>query len=143
MAAALYRSHANRHAFRISPTDTNYFVVLFDPQVAGFQHICVVEIFSVGGRTPPNSHKAAHEFFYVLAGRGRALCDGKQIELARGDSLLLPPGAEHVVENVGDTKLYTLTVMFPDEDFMAPIRAGEPVELDDEDIAVLSLGGRL
>jgi hypothetical protein len=45
------------------------------------------------------------------------------------------------VENVGDTKLYTLTVMFPDEDFMTLIRAGEPVELDDEDVAVLSLGG--
>lgn len=41
------------------------------------------------------------------------------------------------MENTGDKKLYTLTVMVPDEKFGALIRRGTPVELDDEDRAVL------
>jgi mannose-6-phosphate isomerase-like protein (cupin superfamily) len=141
MTPLVHAAAALSEARQIAEGDTNYFVILFDPATEGFEHICVIEIFRVGGRTPPNSHKRAHEFFYVLHGRGRALCGGKTVELAAGDSLLLRPGAEHVVENIGDTKLYTLTVMFPDEDFAALIRAGKPVQLDTEDLAILSRRG--
>jgi hypothetical protein len=38
-----------------------------------------------------------------------------------------------VIENTGPGKLYTLTVMTPNEGFAELIRGGEPVELDDED----------
>ena len=136
--AALHRPGLQSHGLQIAEGDTNYFVILFDPETEGFDHICVVEIFRVGGRTPPNSHRSAHEFFHVLHGEGRALCQGRVIDLVRGDSLLLRPGAEHVVENTGPTKLYTLTVMFPDEDFAALIRSGRPVPLDAEDLSVLA-----
>jgi mannose-6-phosphate isomerase-like protein (cupin superfamily) len=136
--AALHRSGAQTHGLQIAESDTNYFVILFDPATQGFDHICVVEIFRVGGRTPPNSHRTAHEFFYVLHGQGRALCQGRTVELVQGDSLLLRPGAEHVVENTGATKLYTLTVMFPDEAFAALIRSGKPTPLDAEDLRVLA-----
>jgi len=138
LPAALLARATDRRAFRIAPRDTNYFVILFDPETEGYSNICVVEIFERGGRTPPNSHRTAHEFFYVLHGRGVAHCDGEATSLFKGDALLLRPGAEHVVENVGDSKLYTLTVMTPDEDFAALIRAGAPVDLDAEDVAVLS-----
>lgn len=125
-------------AYRIAPEDTNFFVILFDPETQGFENICVIEIFAEGGRTPPNSHAKAHEFFYVLSGEGVAHCNGQQLALRKGDALLLLPGAEHVVENTGSGKLYTLTVMTPDEDFAALIRNGEPVTLDDEDRMVLA-----
>lgn len=136
--AALHKAGAPSQGLQIAEGDTNYFVILFDPATEGFDHICVVEIFRVGGRTPPNSHRLAHEFFYVLHGEGRALCEGRSIDLVQGDSLLLRPGAEHIVENTGATKLYTLTVMFPDEDFAALIRSGKPVPLDAEDKAILA-----
>jgi mannose-6-phosphate isomerase-like protein (cupin superfamily) len=136
--AALHRSGAQSHGLQISDGDTNYFVILFDPATDGFDHISVIEIFRVGGRTPPNSHRSAHEFFYVLQGQGRAFCQGASIDLVRGDSLLLRPGCEHVVENTGVTKLYTLTVMFPDEAFAGLIRSGRPVPLDAEDLEVLA-----
>jgi hypothetical protein len=42
-----------------------------------------------------------------------------------------------VIENAGPGKLYTLTVMMPNEGFAELIRGGEPVELDDEDRKVL------
>jgi mannose-6-phosphate isomerase-like protein (cupin superfamily) len=124
-------------AFRISPKDTNYFAMLFDHETDKIGNIFVIEIFKSGGATPPNVHSRAHEFFYVLHGEGLARCDGKTLPIEKGDSLLLHPGSEHVIENTGAGKLYTLTVMTPNEGFAELIRGGEPVELDAEDIRVL------
>lgn len=128
---------AGAKAFRISPGDTNYFALLFDP-TDGIEQVCVVEIFNVGGKTPPNSHSIAHEFFYVLSGEGRATCAGQSTPLTKGQALLVRPGAEHVIENTGLGKLYTLTVMTPNEGFAELIRAGQPVTLDEEDLQVLT-----
>ncbi len=124
-------------AFRISPKDTNYFVMLFDRETDRIDNIFVVEIFKVGGATPPNEHSHAHEFFHVLHGEGVARCDGKTLRIKKGDSLLLHPGSEHVIENTGAGKLYTLTVMTPNEGFAELIRGGERVELEAGDIHVL------
>jgi mannose-6-phosphate isomerase-like protein (cupin superfamily) len=123
---------------RIAKTDTNYFVVLFDPERDRIDPVCVVEIFTVGGRTPPNAHQHAHEFFYVLSGEGLAHCDGVSQPIGKGDALMLRPGGEHVIENTGAAKLYTLTFMTPNEGFAELIQGGDPVELDDEDIATLT-----
>lgn len=137
--AAVYLSKAAElQAFRISPKDTNYFVILHDKAVPGFQNVCVIEIFEPGGKTPPNNHKQAFEFFYVLEGEGLATCDGASVALKRGSAMLLPPGGVHVIENTGPGKLYTLTVMTPDEEFSDLIRNGVSVALDDDDIALLS-----
>lgn len=129
---------AKADVFRIAPADTNYFVILFDPQNAPVSNIYVVEIFNVGGATPPNSHSGAHEFFYVLEGEGIAFSDNDSLNVAKGDALLLNPGSTHIVKNTGKTKLYTLTVMTPNEDFAELIRSGERVELDAEDLRVLT-----
>ncbi|WP_342629308.1 cupin domain-containing protein [Nguyenibacter vanlangensis] len=133
----LKRSIGQIEAFRISPADSNYFAILFDARAGGTRSVAVVEIFAVGGRTPPNTHRAADEMFVVLSGEGRAICDGQSTTLRKGDALLVRPGAEHVVENTGTSKLYTLTVMIPDEEFGALIRSGERVALDEEDLRVL------
>ena len=138
LPAALLRRAAGETARRIAPGDSNYFVLLFDFETEGYAPVAVIEIFERGGATPPNSHRHAHEFFYVLHGEGIARAAGGSISLAKGDALLLRPGTEHVIENVGPGKLYTLTVMTPDEDFAALIRAGKPVVLDAEDRAVLA-----
>ena len=61
-----------------------------------------------------------------------------QMEEMVGTQLTLPPGAEHVIENTGPGKLYTLTIMCPNEGFAELIRAGAPVELDEEDRRVLT-----
>ena len=128
---------AQAQAFRISPKDTNYFVMLFDHESDAIDNIFVIEIFKRGGATPPNEHADAHEFFHVLHGEGVASCDGKTRPIKKGDSLLLHPGSEHVIENTGPGKLYTLTVMTPNEGFAELIRGGERVELNAEDIRVL------
>ena len=138
MIEPLLRRARDCRVSRISPSDTNKFVMLVDPVADKLPFISVVEIFDKGGKTPPNAHQQAHEMFYVLSGRGRAYCGGKAFDIEKGDTLVLPPGQEHVVENTGAEKLYCLTVMIPNEGFAELIRAGADMTLDAGDRAVVS-----
>ena len=131
------KSPAEYQAFRISPQDTNRLAIVFDPQIANMSLTFCVEIFDVGGKTPPNRHQFAVEMFFVLKGEGLATCDGKVIEVRSGDSILVPPTGIHGIENIGTERLYALCIMIPNEDFAELIRSGIPAELDEEDFAVL------
>lgn len=124
-------------AYRISANSSNKLAIAFDPLKDNVSFTCCVEIFDVGGKTPPNRHVYATELFFVLKGEGRASCDGKTILINEGDSLLVPPTGIHTIENIGRSRLYTLTIMVPNEDFAELIRSGTPAELDAEDLAVL------
>ena len=124
-------------AYRISPNDSNRLVLVFDPEGEGANFVFAIEIFDIGGRTPPNKHPVAQEMFFVLSGEGIAHCDGKALALRRGDSLLLPAGTEHLIENTGERRLYCLTFMTPNDNFAELIRAGTPAAIDDEDWTVL------
>ena len=134
------KSPKDYQAYRISPHDSNRLAIVFDPAIANTSLTCCVEIFDVGGKTPPNRHQLAVEMFFILKGEGMASCDGKTIPIKAGDSLLVPPTGTHVIENTGQNRLYALTIMIPNEDFAELIRSGIPSELDAEDMAVL---GRL
>lgn len=134
------KSPKDYQAYRISPHDTNRLAIVFDPAIANTSLTCCVEIFDVGGKTPPNRHQLAVEMFFILKGEGMATCDGKTVAIKAGDSLLVPPTGTHVIENTGENRLYALTIMVPNEDFAELIRSGIPVELDAQDMAVL---GRL
>ena len=112
--------------------------MLFDPEKDGVRNVFIVEIFRPGGATPPNTHVEADEFFFVLHGEGVAKCGSAETPIKAGDALLIRPGNEHVIRNTGTSKLYCLTVMTPNEGFAELIRSGEPVELDEEDLRVLS-----
>jgi mannose-6-phosphate isomerase-like protein (cupin superfamily) len=140
MGQAVVKRGAELQGFRISPGDSNYFACLLDPLADGARFTLVVEIFAPGGATPPNTHRAAQEAFFVMRGEGRARAGADWTPIRAGDTLMLQPGTEHVVENTGSGKLYCLTLMVPDEDFAALIRGGTPVALDAEDRAVLGIG---
>lgn len=124
-------------AYRISPNDTNRLAIVFDSHSANMSLTYCVEIFDVGGKTPPNRHQWAVEMFFVLKGEGLATCDGKTVPICAGDSILVPATGTHVIENTGNARLYALCIMVPNEDFAELIRSGIPVELDAEDMAVL------
>jgi mannose-6-phosphate isomerase-like protein (cupin superfamily) len=134
------KSPQDYQVYRITPHDTNRLAIIFDSTNANTSLTCCVEIFDVGGQTPPNRHQWAVEMFFVLKGEGIAMCDGKQVSIKAGDSLLVPPTGTHLIKNTGNTRLYTLTIMVPNEDFAELIRSGTPLELDAEDMTVL---GRL
>ncbi|MBW4491824.1 MAG: cupin domain-containing protein [Oscillatoria princeps RMCB-10] len=131
------KSPKDYQAYRISPNDTNRLAIVFEPSSANASLTYCVEIFDVGGKTPPNRHLYATEMFFILKGEGRANCDGKSVPIKAGDSILVPPTGTHVIENTGSSRLYALCIMVPNEDFAELIRSGTPVELDEEDLAVL------
>ncbi|TAF07188.1 MAG: cupin domain-containing protein [Nostocales cyanobacterium] len=134
------KSPQDYQVYRISPCDTNRLAIIFDSTSANTSLTCCVEIFDVGGQTPPNRHQWAVEMFFILKGEGVAICDGKKVNIKAGDSLLVPPTGTHLIRNTGNSRLYALTIMVPNEDFSELIRSGVPVELDAEDMTVL---GRL
>lgn len=138
MSAATARKLRDCKVYRIKREDANKFALLADPIGEGTGFITVIEIFDVGGKTPPNSHVAADELFYVLHGEGVAVCEGKRFPVRKGSSFLVRAGAEHVVENTGATRLYCLTTMVPNEGFAELIRGGVEDVLDEEDLRVLS-----
>ncbi|PIG94323.1 cupin [Gloeocapsopsis sp. IPPAS B-1203] len=131
------KSPQDYQAFKISPGDTNKLAIVFDTATANISLTICVEIFDIGGKTPPNRHQMAVEMFFILSGEGCAICDGKTVSIQAGDSLLVPPTGTHMIENTGSTRLYALCIMVPNEDFAELIRSGTPVELDEEDLAVL------
>lgn len=131
------KSPNDYQAFRISPHDSNRLAIVFDPQSANMSLTLCVEIFDIGGKTPPNRHQLAVEMFFVLKGEGTATCDGKTVPIQAGDSILVPPTGIHEICNTGSDRLYALCFMVPNEDFAELIRSGIPVELDEEDMAVL------
>lgn len=132
------KSPRDYQVYRISPKDSNRLAIVFDPDSANASLTVCVEIFDVGGKTPPNRHQLAVEMFFVLKGEGVAICDGKTVRIQAGDSILVPPTGTHVIKNTGSTRLYALCIMVPNEDFVELIRSGTPVQLDDEDLTVLS-----
>jgi mannose-6-phosphate isomerase-like protein (cupin superfamily) len=138
MDKPLIRRARDCRVSRISPADTNKFVMTVDPVADKAPFLSVVEIFEVGGKTPLHHHDHAHEMFYVLGGQGRCYCGGEVHELAKGDTLVLPPGMDHVVENTGAERLYCLTVMVPNEGLAELIRAGATMALDVKDEAVIA-----
>jgi mannose-6-phosphate isomerase-like protein (cupin superfamily) len=76
--------------------------------------------------------------FFILKGTAIAHAGGKSVPLSPGDSILLPPGESHVIENTGIGKLYALCTMIPNEDFAELIHKGTPVPLGADDIAVIT-----
>lgn len=128
--------------YRISPEDNNRLAIIFDPSNANDSLTVCVEIFDVGSATPPHRHNLAVEMFFILQGEGMAMCDGKEIPLNSGDSVLMPKTGTHYLKNTGSTRLYALCMMVPNEDFSELIRNGIPAALDEEDLRVLSRVGK-
>ncbi len=123
--------------FRIAADETNKFVMLVNPLLEKTGFVQVLEIFDVGGFTPPNQHRAADEVFVVLYGHGEASLGDAKLSIKPGSVLLLRPGHAHAVRNLGATRLYCLTTMVPDEDFAKLITSGVPDALDAQDLAAL------
>lgn len=137
---AIVKTTKSYRAWRINAADTNYMIGIVDPVADGDDGItftAIIEVYAKGGRTPPNTHRIAAELFFVLEGKGIAYFDDKELPIGKGDAITILPGTEHVVANTGDGKLYTLTIMVPNEEFAELIHNGTLVELDAEDRRVI------
>jgi mannose-6-phosphate isomerase-like protein (cupin superfamily) len=140
---SVVRAVEDYRAFRIQPGDRNRLILLFDPSVTEHSLTVCIEIFDRDGGTPYHRHHRADEMFFVLKGEGIAVCDGKEMPLRAGDSILVRPSGLHEIHNTGPGRLYVLSVMVPNEDLAELVKNGSPAELDAEDLAVLTTSPRI
>lgn len=120
----------------ISAGDTVRLAVLVGPEVSPVT--VLLEAWDVGGAQPPNSHPDATELFVFLRGQGRATCDDTEVDVRAGDTIVLPAGTLHHIRNTGTERMYSLTLMCPDQGFAALVRRGLDAPVDEEDRSVLA-----
>ena len=61
-----------------------------------------------GAPRSPHHHRDCEECIFVLAGTGRTFADSGEYALNPGDTILIPPGENHVTCNTGTTPLLLL-----------------------------------
>ena len=88
--------------------------------------------------SPPVMRVSETHFDQATRNKGRLTLRGRSYDIAQGDSIVLPPGKQHVIENTGAQRLYCLTVMVPNEGFAEMIRNGQPMALDQADSLVIT-----
>ena len=120
----------------ISAGDTVRLGVLAGPETSPVT--VILESWDAGGAQPPNSHAHSTELFVFLRGRGVANCDGNEVGVAAGDTLVLPQGSRHYITNTGPGRMYSITLMSPDDGFADLVRRGPAAGTDDEDRTVLA-----
>jgi mannose-6-phosphate isomerase-like protein (cupin superfamily) len=136
MTAPIVRRLDEVDCWRIAAGDTTRLAVLAAPADHASCSV-LFEIWDPGGAQPPNSHPDSDEVFTFLRGEGVAFCDGEAVPVRAGDTLLLPAGTMHRIENTGPGRLYALVTMARDHGFVAFVRRGVAATLDDDDLAVL------
>jgi len=56
----------------------------------------------------PHHHRDCEECIFVVAGTGRTIADSGEYVLNPGDTILIPPGENHVTRNTGTSPLLLL-----------------------------------
>jgi mannose-6-phosphate isomerase-like protein (cupin superfamily) len=120
----------------ITAGDTVRLGVLAGPEISPVT--VILESWDPGGSQPPNTHPRSTEIFLILRGRGVANSDSREVGLAAGDTLVLPPTSVHFIRNTGDGRMYSVTLMSPDDGFADLIRRGPLAATDNEDRAALA-----
>jgi mannose-6-phosphate isomerase-like protein (cupin superfamily) len=68
---------------------------------------------AVGARTVLHRHLISEELYHITAGRGRMTLGADQFDVAVGDTVCIPPGTSHCIENVGAEPLRILCCSAP------------------------------
>jgi mannose-6-phosphate isomerase-like protein (cupin superfamily) len=63
--------------------------------------------------TERHYHRVTEEIYFVLKGQGKMEVDGQTSQMRPGDSVLIPPGAWHTLENNGTSELRILCCCVP------------------------------
>ena len=64
-----------------------------------------------GGSIGMHKHPTSDDINYLISGTGKAICDGKEELLVRGNCHVCKKGSEHSIVNTGNEDLIMLTVV--------------------------------
>lgn len=91
---------------KVTLENTNFRKVLY----TGERSQLVLMSLKPGEEIGIEVHPDNDQFFRFEAGKGKVIINGNEYEVADGDAVVVPRGAEHNVVNIGsdDLKLYTI-----------------------------------
>lgn len=67
----------------------------------------------VGTQTALHRHATSEELYHITAGHGRMTLGREQFDVVVGDSVCIPPGTPHCIENIGAEPLRILCCCAP------------------------------
>jgi mannose-6-phosphate isomerase-like protein (cupin superfamily) len=70
-------------------------------------------VVAVGKKTQLHQHAKTEELYHVTAGQGVMTLGDETLMLGSGDTVCIPPGTPHCIENAGDTDLVILCCCAP------------------------------
>jgi len=87
---------------------------LMHPAVQGNSNQSLAEAtIAPGTATALHRHERSEELYHVTAGKGRVTLGEKTFEVATGDTVCIPPGTLHSLENRGNEPLKVLCCCAP------------------------------
>ncbi len=95
----LHGYHVNLE--EITQNNTDFRRVLYTGKGSQLVLMCLLPSVEIGTETHPEND----QFFRFESGRGRVTINGVEYEVGDGDSVVVPMGAVHNVENLSDAEL--------------------------------------
>jgi mannose-6-phosphate isomerase-like protein (cupin superfamily) len=87
---------------------------LMHPAVQGNQTQSLAEaVVQPGQRTHLHQHRRSEELYYITAGQARMTLGEKHFIVTVGDTICIPPGTPHCIENSGTETLHILCMCSP------------------------------
>lgn len=87
---------------------------LMHPAVHGNSHLSLTE-----ARVPPGSstilhmHEVTEEVYHIISGSGFMILGEDKFKIGSGDTICIPPGTAHKVENISGVELMILCCCVP------------------------------
>jgi mannose-6-phosphate isomerase-like protein (cupin superfamily) len=101
---------------------------LIHPSVHGNRNQSLAEAtVAPGSKTRLHWHRIVEEIYFILKGRGLMTIGEEVFPVNVGDSVLIPPGKPHRIENTGKSSLKVLCAC-------SPAYSHEDTELIDEEL---------
>jgi mannose-6-phosphate isomerase-like protein (cupin superfamily) len=66
-----------------------------------------------GMTTRLHRHRKSEEIYHITAGKGRMFLAAEMVEVESGDTILIPPGIPHAINNSGEIPLVILCACSP------------------------------
>lgn len=87
---------------------------LIHPNQNGNYNQSLAEAFvPVGIKTLLHKHHESEELYHITQGNGLMTLDEQQFKVGMGDTVCIPPGTAHCIENIGENELKILCCCSP------------------------------
>ena len=105
---------AYTHAAPYVTKDGSTIRELMHPVVHGNSHLSLAEArITPGSSTFLHIHAITEEIYHITAGCGVMTLGGEKFMIGAGDTICIPPGTAHKVENISEVELVILCCCVP------------------------------